>query len=199
MTVAVVGGETVEATVGSDATYADLLAAVDLSPHEATVLVDGRPAPEDAPVETDAVRVLRLVRGGTDGAGERGDGVPAVRTATPADGVAVLRVLDGALLDVDPDRVRERIDADEALVAARDGHAVGALVRDGDEVLAVAVRRRWRGRGVGRALVERALGTAGRLTAEFDPRVRGFYESLGFEVAPVGGDAADRLRGVRTG
>lgn len=51
---------------GSDArpTYADLLHAVDLSPHEVSVLVDGRPVPEDQPVETDHVTVLRLIKGG---------------------------------------------------------------------------------------------------------------------------------------
>lgn len=47
-------------------TYADLLRAVDLSHHEASALVDGRPVPDDAPVDgdVDEVRVLRLVRGG---------------------------------------------------------------------------------------------------------------------------------------
>lgn len=45
-------------------TYADLLAAVDLSPHEASVLVDGNPVPEDRPVEADRVTVLRLIKGG---------------------------------------------------------------------------------------------------------------------------------------
>ena len=45
-------------------TYADLLSAVDLSPHEASVLVDGRPVPEDQPVESDRVTVLRLIKGG---------------------------------------------------------------------------------------------------------------------------------------
>lgn len=45
-------------------TYADLLSALDLSPHEASVMVDGRPVPEDGPVEVDRVRVLRLIKGG---------------------------------------------------------------------------------------------------------------------------------------
>lgn len=61
--VEVVGGDTHIVPV-EDGTYADLLAAIDLSPHEAAVLVDGRPVPEDAPVETDRVRVLRLIKGG---------------------------------------------------------------------------------------------------------------------------------------
>ncbi|MFC4989494.1 ubiquitin-like small modifier protein SAMP2 [Saliphagus infecundisoli] len=45
-------------------TYADLLSAVELSPHEATVLVEGRPVPEDRPVEAERVTVLRLIKGG---------------------------------------------------------------------------------------------------------------------------------------
>ena len=49
---------------GEPATYADLLGEVDLSPHEVSVLVDGRPVPEDQPVESDHVTVLRLIKGG---------------------------------------------------------------------------------------------------------------------------------------
>ncbi|WP_254521784.1 ubiquitin-like small modifier protein SAMP2 [Natrinema caseinilyticum] len=45
-------------------TYADLLREVDLSPHEVSVIVDGRPVPEDQPVESDHVTVLRLIKGG---------------------------------------------------------------------------------------------------------------------------------------
>ncbi|WP_075937686.1 ubiquitin-like small modifier protein SAMP2 [Halosegnis longus] len=56
------GSETV--AVESDATYGDLIEALDYSLHEATVLVDGTPVPEDALVETDRVRVLRLIKGG---------------------------------------------------------------------------------------------------------------------------------------
>ncbi len=58
-------GEGAEAvTLEDGATYANLLAAVDLSPHEVSVLVDGRPVPEDQPVATDHVTVLRLIKGG---------------------------------------------------------------------------------------------------------------------------------------
>ncbi|APX97644.1 ubiquitin-like small modifier protein SAMP2 [Natronorubrum daqingense] len=45
-------------------TYQDLLAELDLSPHEVSVLVDGRPVPEDQPVESESVTVLRLIKGG---------------------------------------------------------------------------------------------------------------------------------------
>ncbi|RQH00757.1 ubiquitin-like small modifier protein SAMP2 [Natrarchaeobius oligotrophus] len=49
---------------GAMPTYADLLRKIDLSPHEVSVVVDGRPVPEDQPVETDHVTVLRLITGG---------------------------------------------------------------------------------------------------------------------------------------
>jgi sulfur carrier protein len=64
VTVDVKGEDDVEVDAGANATYADLLSAVDLSPHEVTVLVDGRPVPEDQPVDVDHVTVLRLVKGG---------------------------------------------------------------------------------------------------------------------------------------
>lgn len=63
VTVEVVGEATHEVSV-EDATYADLCRAVGYSPHEVSVLVDGRPVPEDQSVEADRVEVLRLVRGG---------------------------------------------------------------------------------------------------------------------------------------
>ena len=58
--------DTLERSSGdsTDLTYADLLATLELSPHEVSVLVDGRPVPEDSPVETEHVTVLRLIKGG---------------------------------------------------------------------------------------------------------------------------------------
>jgi sulfur carrier protein len=61
VTVDVAGGETHEVTGD---TYGDLLAAVGLSPHAATVIVDDRPVPDDAPVDADYVEVVQLVKGG---------------------------------------------------------------------------------------------------------------------------------------
>lgn len=63
VTVDVVGDQTHHVDL-ENPTYADLVRAVDLSPHEVSVMVDGRPVPVDQPVETTAVRVLRLVKGG---------------------------------------------------------------------------------------------------------------------------------------
>ncbi|MFB6171978.1 MAG: ubiquitin-like small modifier protein 2 [Haloarculaceae archaeon] len=60
----VVNGETRETELDDGATYADVLDVAGFGPHEATVLVDGSPVPEDAPVTASEVRVLRLVQGG---------------------------------------------------------------------------------------------------------------------------------------
>jgi sulfur carrier protein len=64
VTVDVKGEAVSEVSVSAGATYADLLEAVDLSPQEATVLVDERPVPADQPVASEDVTVLRLVKGG---------------------------------------------------------------------------------------------------------------------------------------
>jgi sulfur carrier protein len=66
LTVDVVGEGTREVDLPQEATYADLVRAVGYSVHEVTVLVDGRPVPEDRPVDAarEDVRILRLVKGG---------------------------------------------------------------------------------------------------------------------------------------
>ncbi|PSQ19353.1 small archaeal modifier protein 2 [Halobacteriales archaeon QS_9_67_17] len=64
VTCEVVGEGVEECELPADAAYDDLLAELGFSRHEATVLVDGAPVPADATVATDAVRVLRLIRGG---------------------------------------------------------------------------------------------------------------------------------------
>lgn len=63
VTVEVVGEDTYDLTL-TEPTYADLLAELDLSPHEVSVMVDGRPVPEDQPVDAQRVQVLRLIKGG---------------------------------------------------------------------------------------------------------------------------------------
>jgi sulfur carrier protein len=64
VTVSVVGEDTREVAVDPGDTYADLLASLEYNPHRVSVLVDGRPVPEDAAVDADRVEVLRLVKGG---------------------------------------------------------------------------------------------------------------------------------------
>jgi len=63
VTLEVVGDEEYEFEVET-ATYADLLAEIGLSPNEVAVLIDGRPVPEDQPVQPGRARVLRVVAGG---------------------------------------------------------------------------------------------------------------------------------------
>jgi GNAT superfamily N-acetyltransferase len=122
----------------------------------------------------------------------------AVRAATPDDELGVRRVLDAAMLDVRED-LAERIAAGDVLVAGDpERSAIGALVLvpldgAGARVDAVAVRRARRARGVGSALVRAAAERHPRLVAEFEPGVRPFYESLGFDISPAGDG---RLRGV---
>ncbi|WP_159904606.1 GNAT family N-acetyltransferase [Salinirussus salinus] len=118
----------------------------------------------------------------------------AVREATVADLPDVLNVVDGAALRVDVDSLRERIASGDVLVAVEEGRVLGTLVLDGDRIAAVAVRRGRRDQGIGTALVEAAADRRDRLVAEFDARVRPFWESLGFDIEPA--DEPDRYRGV---
>ena len=151
------------------------------------------------------------------------DAEVSVRVGDPDDYRAAMNVLDGAMLDVDPARVRAglgvaaegdgegdrdgddddvggdgdggKTDSGEAvvLVAEGDGSVLGALVLDGRRVTAVAVRRSRRDRGVGTALVEAAAARRSRVTASFDARVKPFYGSLGFDIRPAG-DGEDGCR-----
>ena len=129
----------------------------------------------------------------TDADGD-GEGEIAVRHGHEGDLLAVLRVLEGAMLEVGANQVRRRTESEEVLVATVDNRVVGALVRDGAHVEAIAVHPDRRGSGVGRALIEAALDETGRLTAEFREAVRPFYERLGFDIER----SEERLWGVRT-
>lgn len=107
-----------------------------------------------------------------------------------------MRVLDGAMLDVESDTVERRIAAGGVLVADDDRRIVGALLttprEDGAHIEAVAVRRARRDSGIGSHLVEFASKRWQPLTADFRPGVRPFYASLGFDIA----DRGDRYRGT---
>ena len=109
-----------------------------------------------------------------------------IRPARPDEHDAVANVLDGALLDIEPARLRAALESDEVLVATDDERIVGALVLDGRYVEGIAVRRVRRDRGIGSALVNEAVARVGRVTADFDARVRPFYDALGFSIEPRG-------------
>jgi len=126
-----------------------------------------------------------------------------VRRGDPDDLVPVLRVLEGALLDVTAADVRAGLDEGRVYVAVAareqwDAPVVGALLHEGGHVTAVAVPRHRRGEGIGRALIEAAAADVAApdepLTADFDPEVRGFYEAIGFEIR----QEDDRLHGTWT-
>jgi GNAT superfamily N-acetyltransferase len=104
-------------------------------------------------------------------------------------------VFDGGLLQVDHDVLADAVNDGRVLVAVTaSGTVLGALVLDGEEIPAVAVRRRRRDQGIGTALVDAARDRPGRLVAEFDERVRPFWESLGFAVENAGVEG--RYRGT---
>lgn len=67
---------------------------------------------------------------------------------------------------------------------------------EGAHVSAIGVRRRHRGREIGRALIECALERERRLIAHFDAGVRPFYESLEFSIESIDDE---RYRGLLDG
>lgn len=121
-----------------------------------------------------------------------------VRPARPAELPEVMAVFAGGLLAVSTDRVRAAIDDDRVLVAADDGPVLAALLLvpadRATRIEAIAVRRGRRGQGIGSMLVRAAAARSDRLVAAFDPAVRPFWASLGFEIAPA--DEPDRFVGT---
>ncbi|WP_049969350.1 GNAT family N-acetyltransferase [Haladaptatus cibarius] len=123
-----------------------------------------------------------------------------VRPATPDEHLSVMRIVDAAMLETDASDVKERIEKGTVLVAEEESRILGTVVLEsrnrGAHIDAIAVLRARRGQGIGRELVEAAREQYGRLTAEFDPKIRPFYESLGFEIESVENGTNERFRGT---
>lgn len=149
--------------------------------HGAEVLSRKQPPKPQRPLETpagvDLPDGIELRRGGND------------------DVVDAMRVLQGALLDIDGSTVRDAAPEGEVLLAEDGDWVIGALVMREGHIEGVAVRREYRGRDIGAALVQAAVADeGGTVTADFRAGVRGFWKSVGFEVEREGG----RFWGRRT-
>lgn len=124
-----------------------------------------------------------------------------MRAASPEDRAELTAILDAAMLQTDAEQLHQRVAAGEVLIARSDTDGrsaiLGTLVLDGDEITAIAVRPGRRGQGIGRALVAAAARRRDRLLASFDPGVRDFYDSLGFEIDSAA--ESNRLQGSLDG
>ena len=130
-------------------------------------------------------------------------GVPVVRPAQPDELATVMSVVDAAMLETEASDVEAHLRAGDVLVAVDDDRVLGACVlvseRDATDscgsahVEAIAVRPGRRDQGIGRALIVAAADRHGRLTADFDERVRPFYASLGFSIEEDGERYVGRL------
>jgi peroxiredoxin/GNAT superfamily N-acetyltransferase len=119
-----------------------------------------------------------------------------LRRAGDEDAMPVIRVLQGSLLEIDASTVRRAVDRGDVLVAEADDWIIGALVREDNHIVSVAVRREYRKQGIGSALVETAAAdVGGPVTADFRAGVRGFWQDLDFEIEKEG----DRFYGIRSG
>lgn len=112
-----------------------------------------------------------------------------IRVAEADDRIPVLRLLEGALLEVDPGHVDTAIGAGNVYVAG--DPVTGALVAEptveGAHITALAVHPNNRRSGVGTALVSAATERWGSLTATFDERAYPFYAALDFDIESCNG------------
>lgn len=129
-----------------------------------------------------------------------------IRAAAPGESAEIAAILNAAYLQTDTESIEQAVRSGNVLIAERPENErsgapestetapmLGALVLDGSEITAIAVRPGRRGQGIGRRLVTAARQRLGRVVAEFDPTVRPFWEAVGFEVSVLPG--SDRLHG----
>lgn len=170
-------------------------------PAEPAEPADSTPAPDDTPEPDRGAEVLSRKQPPkpqrpleTPAGVDLPDGIE-LRRGGNDDVVDAMRVLQGALLDIDGSTVRDAAPEGEVLLAEDGDWVIGALVMREGHIEGVAVRREHRGRGIGAALVQAAVvDEGGTVTADFRAGVRGFWKSVGFEVEREGG----RFWGRRT-
>lgn len=123
-----------------------------------------------------------------------------IRPAAATELLPVMRLLDGAMLDIERATVQTRIDTEDVYVAVRSStdRVLGVIVVDTthdarSRIEAIAVRSTVRDRDIGTALIERIDDGSTPIVAEFDASARPFYRSLGFAITSI--DDGDRFRG----
>ena len=138
-------------------------------------------------------------------------GPVAITHGHSADRLAIRRLVDAAALSLADTCIPQQLAAGNVLVArahpSTEATAVGTVVlsppartpddipqASGRHIVAIAVRRRRRGRGIGRALIEAAGQQHGLLTARFRRAVRSFWDAIGFQIVPI---ESDRFWGSR--
>ena len=167
-------GETAETTVEQPTT------------DDAELLDTGTDVPDQPPGPTDVPLTV-----------PEGVSLPSgveLRRADPDDAMPVIRVLHGALLEIDGETVRSAAERGDVFVAEDDGWVIGALVLEDNHIDALAIRRERRKQGLGSALVETAVEEiGGPVTADFRAGVREFWADLGFDIEREGA----RFYGIR--
>lgn len=112
-----------------------------------------------------------------------------IRQAVDDDLLGAMNVLDGANLAISKETVDRRIETGDVLVASESvvsGVLVSDSKPDGVHVDALAVRGGRRDQGIGRRLLHAASARWGIVSASFDPVLKDFYRSVGFEIRSVG-------------
>lgn len=134
----------------------------------------------------------------------------SIAPADSDDLVDVMRLFDGALLETDPDRIRDQLTGSRGciLLATSESRPVGAVALTTEEIVdrpaawddavhitAIAVSKARRGQGIGRDLIAAAAewATPRPLSATFDERVQPFYTACGFAVEEREGRLWGRL------
>ena len=127
-----------------------------------------------------------------------------IRTSTPADGQRAVEIWRDAvdathdfLTAEDRAAIGEEVkaflpDAPLWLAVDADDRPIAFMLLDGISMEALFIDPDWRGKGVGKALVEHAIALHGAITTEVNEQngqAVGFYEKMGF--VPIGRSERD--------